>query len=135
MVVNVFVLFFSLRIFCSSCSLTRNPFFHCFYFRLNNVHVQSELLKQIPRLTDVSLPTNYMDWKLKQMSSPRNTKDISRSIGHRDRGFVADEPNYMLVRNDKDDANPRHMGILDQYRSYFLYGILVVRFVSLGFGF
>lgn len=125
--VSMFARFFSLRIFCSSCSLLHCLLFICFcvsfYFvppffhRFNNLHVQSELLKQIPRLTDVSLPTNYLDWKLKQTSLPRNVKDITKTIGHRDRGFVsADEPHYMIVRNNEDE-NSRHMGILDQYRS------------------
>lgn len=105
-----------------------------YFHRMNNVHVQSELLKQIPRMTDVSLPTNYLDWKLKQTGLPRNVKDITRAMGHRDHGFVADEPHYMLVRSD-DDESPRNMGILDQYQSYFcmVFRILVVRFVSLGF--
>lgn len=66
-------------------------------------------------MTDLSIPTNYLDWKLKQIGLPRNVKDVTRTIGHRDRGFVADEPHYMLVRSDEE--SPRHMGILEQYRS------------------
>lgn len=129
MVVNVFVCWFFLlrRIFCLSCSFTLFFLFvslsryvfliSSFFHRFNNVHVQSELLKKIPRLTDISVPTNYLDWKLKQMSVPRSMKDVSKAIGHRDRGFAADEPHYMLVRSE--DENPRHMGILDQYRFDF----------------
>lgn len=63
-----------------------------------------------------------MDWKSKQISLPRNTKDITKSVGHRDRGFVADEPHYMLVRSD--DENSRNLGILDQYRSYLFLVLL-----------
>lgn len=91
---------------------------HVFYiwlpFRLNNVQVQNEFLKQIPQLADLSAPTNHLDWKSKQISAPPNAKDVTKLAGRRDGSFgAANVPHYMLVRNA--DQNQRHMGILDRY--------------------
>ena len=96
----VFLLFFSLR-FVFLCSPSR----------LNNIQMQNDFLKQIPRMAEITLPTHYLDWKSKQLSLP-NIKgaQLTNPPGRRDHGFSsAEEPNYVLVRSD--DANPRHLGI------------------------
>lgn len=80
-------------------------------FRFNNIQVQNKFLKQIPRLADITLPTNYLDWKSKQLSLPLNLKDVARATGRHDRGFAADEPQYLLIRSDEE--NPSHLGILN----------------------
>ncbi|XP_055304729.1 uncharacterized protein LOC129569660 isoform X3 [Sitodiplosis mosellana] len=85
---------------------------NCMYDdRLNNIQVQNKFLKQIPRMAEITLPTNYLDWKSKQLSLPVNVKgaQITSPPGRRDRGFTgAEEPHYMLVRSD--DTDPRHLG-------------------------
>ncbi|XP_031636645.1 uncharacterized protein LOC116349381 isoform X2 [Contarinia nasturtii] len=86
---------------------------NCMYDeRLNNIQVQNDFLKQIPRMAEITLPTNYLDWKSKQLSLPLNIRgaQITKPPGRRDRGITADEPtpHYVLVRSD--DANPRHLG-------------------------
>ncbi|XP_055304728.1 uncharacterized protein LOC129569660 isoform X2 [Sitodiplosis mosellana] len=84
---------------------------NCMYDdRLNNIQVQNKFLKQIPRMAEITLPTNYLDWKSKQLSLPVNVKgaQITSPPGRRDRGFTgAEEPHYMLVRSD--DTDPRHL--------------------------
>lgn len=94
----VFLLsFFSLRFFFFTPS------------RLNNIQIQNDFLKQIPRMAEITLPTNYLDWKSKQLSLP-NIKGAQLTNTRRDHGFSgAEEPNYVLVRSDDDD--PRHLGI------------------------
>lgn len=79
--------------------------------RLNNMQVQNDFLKQIPRMAEITVPTNYLDWKSKQLSLPINVKSVqlTNSLGRRDRSFTTDEPHYVLVRSD--DTSPRHMGI------------------------
>lgn len=71
-------------------------------------------------MAEITLPTNYLDWKSKQLSLPFNIKgaQIVNSPGRRDRGFAGvEEPNYVLVRSD--DANPRHLGITCHFLSDF----------------
>lgn len=65
-------------------------------------------------MAEITLPTNYLDWKTKQLSLPLNMRgaQITNSPGRSDRAFTADEPNYVLIRSD--DANPRHLGITCQ---------------------
>lgn len=92
-------------------------FLHNIFFtpcRLNNARVQNEFLRQIPRMAEITVPTNYLDWKSKQLSLPINVRgaQITNSPGRRDRSFTAEEPNYVLVRGD--DANP-HLGITWQF--------------------
>lgn len=73
--------------------------------------MQNELMKQIPHMAQVTIPTNYLDWKSKQLTLP--LKSAANSVGRRDRAFTADEPNYVLVRSD--DPNPRHLGITHHF--------------------
>lgn len=64
-------------------------------------------------MAEITLPTNYLDWKSKQLSLPLNIRgaQITKPTGRRDRGFHADEPtpHYVLVRSNDD--NPLHLGI------------------------
>lgn len=56
-------------------------------------------------MAEVTLPTNYLDWKSKQMSTPLNG-----APNQREPNFAAEEPHYLLVRSDQ--SSPRHMGII-----------------------
>lgn len=89
---------------------------HCSHFlhRLNNIKMQNDFLKKFPRMAEITVPTNYLDWKSKQLSLPFDIKGLN---GRRDQAFAAEEPHYLLVRSD--DANPRHLGITQ----YFPYSI------------
>lgn len=66
-------------------------------------------------MAEITLPTNYLDWKSKQLSLPLSVRgaQITNPPGRRDRSFTADEPNYVLLRSD--DSNPRHLGITCQF--------------------
>lgn len=97
--------------------------FFSFRFRLNNIHMQNEFFKQIPHMAQVTLPTNYLDWKSKQLSVP--LKSATNSLGRRDRSFAADEPHYVLVRSD--NTNPRHMGITHHFFIWFLSALTLCR--------
>lgn len=104
---------------CCRCHVFSTSFFRVFSLRfffvapsrLNNIQMQNDFLRQIPRMAEVTLPTNYLDWKSKQLSLP-NIKgaQLTSPPGRRDHGFTgAEEPHYVLVRSD--DADPRHLGI------------------------
>lgn len=73
--------------------------------------MQNDFLKQIPRMAEITVPTNYLDWKSKQLNLPMNIKGVqlTNMPGRRDRSFTAEEPHYVLVRSD--DTYPRHLGI------------------------
>lgn len=60
-------------------------------------------------MAEATLPTNYLDWKLKHMSVPLNADGETNQPGRRDRVAGAEEPKYVLVRSD--DIKPRHLGI------------------------
>lgn len=104
----LYLLFFFL--FSSFCFVI----FFLLLRRLNNIQVQNDFLKQIPRMAEITLPTNYVDWKSKQLSLPINIKgaQITSPPGRRDRGFSGvEEPHYVLVRGDGGGAEQRHLGI------------------------
>lgn len=62
-------------------------------------------------MAEITVPTNYLDWKSKQLNFPINVNGVQLTNvpGRRDRSFAADEPNYVLVRGE--DASPHHLGI------------------------
>lgn len=62
-------------------------------------------------MAEITLPTNYLDWKSRQLNLPFNVKgaQINRPLGRRDREFTADEPHYVLIRSD--DTNAHNLGI------------------------
>lgn len=101
---------------CLSCLLFC---FRVLFFRLNNIQVRNEFLKQIPHMAEATLPTNYMDWKWKQMNSP-----LLSTKGRRDHGIATEEPHYLLVRND--DASPHHLGITLESHIFVSYIFFIV---------
>lgn len=81
-----------------------------FAYRLNSIRVQNDFLKQIPRMAEITVPTNYLDWKSKQLNLPTDVginKNVNLS-GRREGPLYAEEPNYVLLRTD--ELHPRHMG-------------------------
>lgn len=100
----------------------------CCFFRLNNIQVQNEFLKQIPRMAEITLPTNYLDWKSKQMTSALNAKGVTNTPmpGRRDLSSATEEPRYMLIRSE--DSSPRHMGITLHSLSSYLFVLFMFSF-------
>lgn len=74
-------------------------------------HVQHDFLKQIPRMAEITLPSNYLDWKSKELNLPPDS-NIWNSVnlsGRRELPLTAEEPHYILLRSDGD--TPQHLGI------------------------
>lgn len=104
----------------------------CFSFhlshRLNDVRVQHDFLKQIPRRAEITLPSSQIDWKSKELNLPTdvniwNNLDLS---GKREWPLLVEEPHYVLVRSDDDKT--QHLGIKwNLIFSFFLvYNIFVL---------
>lgn len=83
-------------------------FQHFFFRSLNNA--QKDLLRQIPRMTEISLPTNYIDWKSKQLNLPADTsiKTARNTPNHREWPNSHEDPRYMLVRSE--EPKTRNLG-------------------------
>lgn len=62
-------------------------------------------------MAEITLPTNFLDWKSKQLNLPSSVgfKKHGNSAGRREWPLLVDEPNYVIVRND--EAIPRLLGI------------------------
>lgn len=80
--------------------------------RLNNAHAQHDFLKQIPRMADITLPSNSLDWKSNKLDLPADSKiwnDVNLS-GKLEWPLYAEEPHYILIRSDGKDSH--HLGIV-----------------------
>lgn len=76
--------------------------------------MQHDFLKQIPRMGEIILPTNFIDWSTEQLNMPSNffSKNHGNSAGQRKwpPPLLVDEPQYVIIRND--EAKRRHLGII-----------------------
>lgn len=73
--------------------------------------MQHDFLKQIPRMADITLPSETIDWKSKQLHIPANS-DIWNNMnlsGRREQFLSAEEPHYIILRSDGE--TPQHLGI------------------------
>lgn len=79
-----------------------------FFHSLNSA--QKDVLRQIPRMTEITLPTNYIDWKSKQLNLPGDTsiKTARNSPNHREWPKQTEDPRYVLVRSE--EPNTRQLG-------------------------
>lgn len=79
-------------------------------FRLDNVDVKKDFLKQIPRMAEITVPSDFLDWKSKELNLPANQNLYNRMnlSGKLELPTVVNEPHYVLIRSDGE--NPQHLG-------------------------
>lgn len=67
--------------------------------------MRQNVLDRIPQMAEITVPTNYIDWKSRQLNLPSNTKEQNQWPANSPR-----EPHYVLVRSD--EAVPQRLGEL-----------------------
>lgn len=94
--------------------------------------MQSDFLKQIPRMAEITLPTSFIDWKSKQINLPTNfrPKNHGNSAGRREWPLLVDEPHYVIIHSD--EAKPQHLGtiVLTILSPFYSIHILIIYFLN-----
>lgn len=71
--------------------------------RLNAAHMRQNVLERLPQMAEITLPTNYINWKSKQLILPPSTKQE-----HEWPATPPREPHYVLLRSD--ETTPQRLG-------------------------
>lgn len=93
--------------------------------------MQHDFLKQMPRMSEITLPTNFIDWSTKQLNIPSNfdSKNHGNSASRRVwPTLLVDEPHYVIIRSD--EAKPRDLGIIFTLNCVFFDHLFSVHFSS-----
>lgn len=96
--------------------------------------MQSDFLKKVPRMAEITLPTNFIDWKSKQLNLPSNVRlqNQGNSAGQREWPLLVDEPHYLIIRSD--ETKPRHLGtkffsIKTAFSSFYFFFVVSIQFL------